>query len=179
MTIVNHHLLLACASARQVLWDNNSSKSKSDQQAARDGVPSLIYVSREKSRTQPHHFKAGAMNVLVYVRLCPLHSPSPAPVARREGVMLYCTCAVQTRVSAVVSNAPIMLNVDCDMFANNPQAALHAMCLLLGFDDEVHSGFVQAPQRFYGGLADDPFGNQMQVIFEVHVESSYHIEDEE
>lgn len=119
----------------KVLWDNNSSKSKSDQQAARDGVPSLIYVSREKSRTQPHHFKAGAMNVL-------------------------------TRVSAVVSNAPIMLNVDCDMFANNPQAALHAMCLLLGFDDEVHSGFVQAPQRFYGGLADDPFGNQMQVIFE-------------
>ncbi|PWZ36792.1 Cellulose synthase-like protein H1 [Zea mays] len=123
----------------KVLWDNDSSKSKSesesDQQAAGDGVPSLIYVSREKSRTQPHHFKAGAMNVL-------------------------------TRVSAVLSNAPIMLNVDCDMFANNPQAALHAMCLLLGFDDEVHSGFVQAPQRFYGGLADDPFGNQMQVIFE-------------
>lgn len=123
----------------KVLWDNDSSKSKSesesDQQAAGDGVPSLIYVSREKSRTQPHHFKAGAMNVL-------------------------------TRVSAVLSNAPIMLNVDCDMFANNPQAALHAMCLLLGFHDEVHSGFVQAPQRFYGGLADDPFGNQMQVIFE-------------
>uniref|UniRef100_A0A804MG46 Cellulose synthase-like protein H1 n=1 Tax=Zea mays TaxID=4577 RepID=A0A804MG46_MAIZE len=119
----------------KVLWDNDSSKSESDEQAAGDGVPSLIYVSREKSRTQPHHFKAGAMNVL-------------------------------TRVSAVLTNAPIMLNVDCDMFANNPQAALHAMCLLLGFDDEVHSGFVQAPQRFYGGLADDPFGNQMQVIFE-------------
>jgi hypothetical protein len=60
-----------------------------------------------------------------------------------------------------------MLNVDCDMFANNPQVALHAMCLLLGFDDELHSGFVQAPQKFYGGLKDDPFGNQMQVIYEV------------
>ncbi|KXG26317.1 hypothetical protein SORBI_3006G080800 [Sorghum bicolor] len=73
---------------------------------------------------------------------------------------------VLTRVSGVVTNAPIMLNVDCDMFANNPQVALHAMCLLLGFDDELHSGFVQAPQKFYGGLKDDPFGNQMQVIYE-------------
>ena len=28
-------------------------------------MPNLIYVSREKSRTAPHHFKAGALNVLV------------------------------------------------------------------------------------------------------------------
>jgi hypothetical protein len=43
----------------------------------------------------------------------------------------------------VVTNSPIMLNVDCDMFANNPQVALRAMCLLLGFHDDVHSGFVR------------------------------------
>jgi hypothetical protein len=76
---------------------------------------------------------------------------------------------LQTRVSAVLTNAPVMLNVDCDMFANNPQAALHAMCLLLGFDDEVHSGFVQTPQKFYGTLKDDPFGNQMEVLTEVYI----------
>ncbi|KAJ1280574.1 hypothetical protein BS78_04G243000 [Paspalum vaginatum] len=72
---------------------------------------------------------------------------------------------VLTRVSAVLTNAPIMLNVDCDMFANNPQVILHAMCLLLGFDNEVHSGFVQAPQIFYGALKDDPFGNQTEVMY--------------
>ncbi|XP_062222481.1 cellulose synthase-like protein H1 isoform X3 [Phragmites australis] len=72
---------------------------------------------------------------------------------------------VLTRVSAVLTNAPIMLNVDCDMFANNPQVVLHAMCLLLGFDDEIHSGFVQAPQIFYGALKDDPFGNQTEVMY--------------
>ncbi|KAJ1254087.1 hypothetical protein BS78_K120400 [Paspalum vaginatum] len=110
-------------------------RSKSSDASGDDGIPSLVYISREKSPGHHHHFKAGAMNVL-------------------------------TRVSAVLTNAPIMLNVDCDMFANNPQVALHAMCLLLGFDDEVHSGFAQAPQRFYGALKDDPFGNQMQVIFE-------------
>ena len=67
----------------------------------------------------------------------------------------------------MLTDAPVMLNVDCDMFANNPQAALHAMCLLLGFDDEVHSGFAQAPQKFHGALKDDPFGNQMEVFYEV------------
>ncbi|XP_047067816.1 cellulose synthase-like protein H1 [Lolium rigidum] len=72
---------------------------------------------------------------------------------------------VLTRVSGVMTNAPIVLNVDCDMFANNPQVALHAMCLLLGFDDETESGFVQAPQKFYGALKDDPFGNQLEVAF--------------
>jgi hypothetical protein len=75
---------------------------------------------------------------------------------------------VQTRVSGVMTNAPFMLNVDCDMFANNPKVILHAMCLLLGFDDEVHSGFVQAPQKFHNALKDDPFGNQLEVIIKVH-----------
>nr|CAH66410.1 OSIGBa0093L02.6 [Oryza sativa] len=111
----------------KVLWDNSKSR-------AGEGFPHLIYVSREKSPTHHHHYKAGAMNVL-------------------------------TRVSAVMTNAPIMLNMDCDMFANNPQAVLHAMCLLLGFDDEASSGFVQAPQRFYDALKDDPFGNQMECFF--------------
>lgn len=74
---------------------------------------------------------------------------------------------MQTRVSAVLTNAPIMLNVDCDMFANNPQVILHAMCLLLGFDNEAHSGFVQAPQIFYDALKDDPFGNQTEVMYKV------------
>jgi hypothetical protein len=78
------------------------------------------------------------------------------------------TC-VQTRVSGVMTNAPFMLNVDCDMFANNPKVILHAMCLLLGFDDEVHSGFVQAPQKFYNALEDDPFGNQLEVMLKVRI----------
>jgi hypothetical protein len=30
-------------------------------------MPTLIYVSREKSKTSPHHFKAGALNVLVSI----------------------------------------------------------------------------------------------------------------
>ncbi|XP_037417144.1 cellulose synthase-like protein H1 [Triticum dicoccoides] len=73
---------------------------------------------------------------------------------------------VLARVSAVMTNAPIILNMDCDMFVNNPQVVLHAMCLLLGFNDETCSGFVQVPQRFYAKLKDDPFGNQIEVLRE-------------
>ncbi|CAN6571574.1 unnamed protein product [Malus baccata var. baccata] len=60
-----------------------------------------------------------------------------------------------TRVSGVMTNAPFMLNVDCDMYANNPKIVLHAMCLLLGFKQEK-GAFVQFPQMFYNILKDDP-----------------------
>ncbi|XP_020107461.1 cellulose synthase-like protein H1 isoform X2 [Ananas comosus] len=109
----------------KVIWENKGDLGES--------IPHLIYVSREKRPKHPHHFKAGAMNVL-------------------------------TRVSGVMTNAPFMLNVDCDMFVNNPKVILHGMCLLLGFEKDVHSAFVQTPQQFYGALKDDPFGNQLVVL---------------
>ena len=34
-----------------------------------DGLPHLIYISREKRPNYPHHYKAGAMNVLVKIFL--------------------------------------------------------------------------------------------------------------
>ncbi|XP_062009430.1 cellulose synthase-like protein H1 isoform X2 [Rosa rugosa] len=72
---------------------------------------------------------------------------------------------VLTRVSGLMTNAPYMLNVDCDMFASSPNIILHAMCMLLGSKNENENAFVQCPQAFYGGLKDDPFGNQMVVLW--------------
>jgi hypothetical protein len=66
-----------------------------------------------------------------------------------------------------MSNAPYMLNVDCDMFVNNPKVVLHAMSLLLGSKSEKESAYVQFPQMFYNGLKDDPYGNQLVVAVEV------------
>ncbi|KAM0002552.1 putative cellulose synthase (UDP-forming) [Helianthus debilis subsp. tardiflorus] len=65
------------------------------------------------------------------------------------------------RVSAIMTNAPLMLNVDCDMYANNPQVFLHAMCIVFGYKNDQDCGFIQFPQAFYDGLKDDPFGNQL------------------
>lgn len=66
-----------------------------------------------------------------------------------------------------MTNAPFMLNVDCDMFINNPQTFHHAMCLFLGSKTERECAFVQFPQVFYNGLKDDPFGNQLVVAHKV------------
>ncbi|KAK1423957.1 hypothetical protein QVD17_19268 [Tagetes erecta] len=68
---------------------------------------------------------------------------------------------VLARVSGVMTNAPLMLNVDCDMHVNNPQVFLHAMCMVFGFKNDQDSGFIQFPQAFYDGAKDDPFGNQL------------------
>ena len=65
-----------------------------------------------------------------------------------------------------MTNAPFMLNVDCDMFVNNPNIILDAMCSFLGLNPQ-DCAFVQFPQIFYNQLKDDPFGNQMVVGFEV------------
>ncbi|KAG6717673.1 hypothetical protein I3842_04G112300 [Carya illinoinensis] len=111
----------------KVLWEN--------EECLPDGLPHLVYISREKKHKHPHHYKAGAMNTL-------------------------------TRVSALMTNAPYMLNVDCDMFVNNPKVVLHAMCVLLDSKSESEIAYVQFPQRFYDGLKDDPYGNQVVVVYE-------------
>lgn len=72
-----------------------------------------------------------------------------------------------------MTNAPFILNVDCDMHVNNPQVILLAMCMFLGVENEKDCGFVQFPQHFYDGLNDDPFGNQMVVLFKVSSILSY------
>jgi hypothetical protein len=66
-----------------------------------------------------------------------------------------------------MTNAPYVLNVDCDMFVNNPKVVLHAMCLLLDSNSEMEIAFAQFPLVFYNRLKDDPYGNQYVVMFEV------------
>ena len=70
----------------------------------------------------------------------------------------------QTRVSGLVTNAPFILNVDCDMYVNNPKVALHALCVLLDPKGEKEVAFAQCPQRFYDAVKDDPFGNQQVAL---------------
>ncbi|KAH9307453.1 hypothetical protein KI387_035364, partial [Taxus chinensis] len=73
---------------------------------------------------------------------------------------------VMARVSAVMTNAPFTLNLDSDMHVNDCKVIKHAMCFFLDCKSEKECGFVQFPQIFYGGLKDDPFGNQMKILVE-------------
>ncbi|XVF51276.1 hypothetical protein PTKIN_Ptkin04bG0172000 [Pterospermum kingtungense] len=118
----------------QVLLD-----SSSDKDITGHCLPNLIYVSRQKSKTSPgHHFKAGALNVLL-------------------------------RVSTIMTNAPIVLTQDCDMYSNDPQTPLRVLCYVCDPGIEPTLGFVQFPQRFPGINKDDTYGCEYKHLAEIHV----------
>ncbi|KAG7638238.1 putative cellulose synthase (UDP-forming) [Arabidopsis thaliana] len=60
------------------------------------------------------------------------------------------------RVSGLMTNAPYMLNVDCDMYANEADVVRQAMCIFLQKSmNSNHCAFVQYPQDFYDSNADE------------------------
>ncbi|CAO2164404.1 unnamed protein product [Urochloa humidicola] len=72
------------------------------------------------------------------------------------------------RASAVLSNAPFILNLDCDHYVNNSRALRAGACLML--DDDRGGGrdvaFVQFPQRFDGVDPGDRYANHNRVFFD-------------
>ncbi|KAF9679331.1 hypothetical protein SADUNF_Sadunf06G0003900 [Salix dunnii] len=66
-------------------------------------LPSLVYLSREKRPRYPHNVKARAMNALF-------------------------SCI---RVSSRISNGPINMNVDCDMYSNDSNSIRDALCFFM------------------------------------------------
>ncbi|RVX04114.1 Cellulose synthase-like protein G3 [Vitis vinifera] len=93
-------------------------------------------VQRERPGS-PHHFKAGALNVLI-------------------------------RVSATMTNAPVVLTLDSDMHSNDPQTPLRALCYLLDPDMDPNLGFVQFPQAFHGINKNDIYAGECIHVYQIH-----------
>ncbi|KAJ4969098.1 hypothetical protein NE237_015799 [Protea cynaroides] len=119
----DHPPLFQVINDKQVLADEEQAK-----------IPLLIYVSREKRPTHPHHFKAGALNVLL-------------------------------RVSSIISNAPYILVLDCDMYCNNPSSIRQAMSFHLDPKLSQSLAFVQFPQTFYNVSNNDIYEGQLRYVF--------------
>ncbi|KAF8380023.1 hypothetical protein HHK36_027492 [Tetracentron sinense] len=100
-------------------------------------MPNLVYLSRQKSKTSPHHFKAGALNVLL-------------------------------RVSATMTNAPVVLTLDCDMYSNDPQTPLRALCYLSDPSSASKLGYVQFPQLFHGINKNDIYASELKRLFQLN-----------
>ncbi|KAK3017914.1 hypothetical protein RJ639_002790 [Escallonia herrerae] len=73
------------------------------------------------------------------------------------------------RVSAILTNAPYILNLDCDHYLNNSKAVREAMCFLM--DPQVGRDvcYVQFPQRFDGIDRSDRYANRNTVFFDVNM----------
>jgi len=76
-------------------------------------------------------------------------------------------CVLQIRVSAVLSNAPYLLNVDCDHYINNSKALREAMCFMMDPISGKKICYVQFPQRFDGIDRHDRYSNRNVVFFDV------------
>ncbi|KAF5469430.1 hypothetical protein F2P56_013505 [Juglans regia] len=73
------------------------------------------------------------------------------------------------RVSAVLTNAPFMLNLDCDHYINNSKAAREAMCFLMDPQIGRKVCYVQFPQRFDGIDRHDRYANRNTVFFDINM----------
>ncbi|XP_008794369.1 cellulose synthase A catalytic subunit 9 [UDP-forming]-like [Phoenix dactylifera] len=73
------------------------------------------------------------------------------------------------RVSAVLTNAPFMLNLDCDHYINNSKAIREAMCFLMDHQTGRKVCYVQFPQRFDGIDQHDRYANRNTVFFDINM----------
>jgi len=74
---------------------------------------------------------------------------------------------MQIRVSSVISNSPIIMNVDCDMYSNNSDSIRDAMCFFLDEEMGHKIAFVQYPQNYNNMTKNNIYGNSLNVINEV------------
>jgi len=73
------------------------------------------------------------------------------------------------RVSAVLTNAPYILNLDCDHYVNNSKAVREAMCFMMDPTVGRDVCYVQFPQRFDGIDRSDRYANRNVVFFDVNM----------
>ncbi|KAF5726349.1 Cellulose synthase-like D5 [Tripterygium wilfordii] len=70
------------------------------------------------------------------------------------------------RTSAIMSNGPFILNLDCDHYIHNSLALREGMCFMLDRGGD-RICYVQFPQRFEGIDPNDRYANHNTVFFDV------------
>ncbi|KAI4366235.1 hypothetical protein MLD38_022134 [Melastoma candidum] len=73
------------------------------------------------------------------------------------------------RVSAVITNAPYLLNLDCDHYFNNSKAIREAMCFMMDPLMGKRVCYVQFPQRFDGIDRHDRYANRNTIFFDINM----------
>ncbi|KAK1312942.1 putative cellulose synthase A catalytic subunit 8 [UDP-forming] [Acorus calamus] len=73
------------------------------------------------------------------------------------------------RVSAVLTNGPYLLNLDCDHYINNSKALRESMCFMMDPNLGKSVCYVQFPQRFDGIDKNDRYANRNTVFFDINL----------
>ncbi|CAH2034574.1 unnamed protein product [Thlaspi arvense] len=72
------------------------------------------------------------------------------------------------RASAIMSNGPFILNLDCDHYVHNSRAFRDGICFMMDRDGDCVC-FVQFPQRFEGIDPSDRYANNNTVFFDINL----------
>lgn len=80
----------------------------------------------------------------------------------------FSSLVMKLRVSATMTNAPIILTQDCDMYSNDPQAPLHVLCYLLDPSIRTTLGYIHFPQRFHGVNKNDIYASELRTLFQLN-----------
>ncbi|XP_047948699.1 cellulose synthase-like protein E1 isoform X3 [Salvia hispanica] len=154
----DHHFLLRKAHIQQKAYEDfKISLAKiadsTDSRVSRDHQPIIEVINdgdeMDKDPQMPH---------LVYVarEKRPFHSHR-----FKAGAL-----NVLLRVSALISNSPYILVLDCDMYCNDPTSARQAMCFHLDPKLSPDLAFVQFPQRFYTLCDKDIYDGEFRYAWE-------------
>lgn len=81
--------------------------------------------------------------------------------------------AKQVRVSAVLSNAPYLLNLDYDHYINNSKVIREAMCFMMDPLQGKRVCYVQFSQRFDGADDNDTCNSPSTAFLDVSLKSSH------
>ncbi|KAG2654908.1 cellulose synthase-like protein G2 isoform X1 [Panicum virgatum] len=72
------------------------------------------------------------------------------------------------RASSILTNAPLILTIDCDMYSNDPTSPQRALCYFLDPIASSKLAYVQFPQRFQGLNKSDIYGGEMKHLFKMN-----------
>ncbi|CAJ1963856.1 unnamed protein product [Sphenostylis stenocarpa] len=129
-------------------WDSYSSRSDHD---------TILQILLDGKDSSAKDVDGNVMPILVYLAR---EKRPQVPHNFKAGAMNSLL-----RVSSMISNGEIILNVDCDMYSNNSQSLRDALCFLMDEDQGREIAFVQTPQCFENITKNDIYGGALQVVY--------------
>ncbi|WOL03033.1 cellulose synthase-like protein G3 isoform X2 [Canna indica] len=125
---------------------------------SRNDHPSIIQVLLESTRDSD--ISGNALPNLIYVSR---EKRPNSPHNFKAGAL-----NVLTRVSRTMSNAPLILTLDCDTYSNDPRSPIHALCYFLDPDMSSDLAFVQFPQIFQGLNKNDIYACEVKRLYTIN-----------
>ncbi|KAB1228085.1 Cellulose synthase-like protein E6 [Morella rubra] len=84
---------------------------------------------------------------------------------------------LQIRVSSKISNGPIILNVDCDMYSNNSHSVRDALCFFMDEEKGHEVAFVQFSQEYDNITRNEVYSGSLRVLMEMGLLYGCPVED--